>query len=274
MDKDPSSANQRSVLVTGACGGLGTEVTERLTGRGWIVFAADADAEGLARLQRQAGVVPLLVDVRRSGDLARARASVQAVTDGLDALVCCAGVFTGGPLVEVSEALMLSAIDVNLMGVFRSVREFFPLLARRNGTIVAVSSEAARCAMPFNGPYSVSKYALEAYCDILRRELMFVGASVSIVQPGAFRTPLLDEAERTFGDRISGSLFGAYLGRALAVLLRDRRTSMGPGRVASVVVRALRSRRPRARYRVGNHPRVLLGKLPSAWADALMRWFF
>ena len=262
----------RCAFVTGACGGLGSAVTERLAASSELVFAADTSLDRLALLEGRPGIVPLLADVTRSGDLAHARAAVEAVADGLDALVCCAGVFTAGPLVEASEASMMQALEVNLMGVSRTVRELFPLLARRSGVIVAVSSESARCAMPFNGPYTVSKYALEAYCDVLRRELQFVGVRVVIVQPGAFRTGFLDDARRSLGDSRAGSLFGAYLSRALQVLSHDRHTSMPPDRVAATVLRAVRSRRPRARYRVGNHPlRVALGKLPAAWADGLIR---
>jgi NAD(P)-dependent dehydrogenase (short-subunit alcohol dehydrogenase family) len=264
----------RTVLVTGACGGLGSELTALLAAAGDTVFAADVNNEGLARLATIPGVVPLHVDVTRSEDLARARAAVEAVTEGLDGLVCCAGIFTGGPLVEAPEETIRHALEVNLMGVSRTVRELFVLLALEKGTIVAVSSEATRCAMPFNGPYTVSKCALEAYCDVLRRELMFTGVRVAIVQPGAIRTPFLESARVSLSRSAVGSRFAALLGKAILVLSSDRDTSQSPRAVASVIVRALRAPRPRARYRVGNSPlRALLGWLPAAWTDALIRRF-
>jgi NAD(P)-dependent dehydrogenase (short-subunit alcohol dehydrogenase family) len=248
-------------------------VTERLVSLGYTVLAADADAVGLARLAGLPGVITLRADVTSVADLARAGAAAEAGVgkDGLDGLVLCAGVFAAGPLVEVPEADMRRAMDVNLMGAFRTVQALFPLIARRRGTIVAVSSECARSSVPFNGPYTVSKCALEVYCDVLRRELSTVGVRVCIVEPGAFGTGFQEQARRAFGQGAPGSPFAPYLALGLRVLAGEQRATMDPGTVAEVVVRALLARRPRHRYAIGNDPRrLLLGKLPVSWADRLI----
>ena len=262
----------RNVLVTGAAGGLGACVCDRLAASGDTVFAADVAAEALRSLKGRPGVVPLRLDVTSTRDVARARKRIEALTDGLDGLVGCAGIFRAGALVEVDEAAMAAALDVNVMGTFRVVRAFFPLLAKRGGTVVLIGSESSRCAMPFNGPYTVSKCALQAYADVLRRELAFLGMRVAFIQPGAIRTPLLSGARSMVEAGKDRTRFPAQMDMVRRMLAREWEKGMEPAQVARVVVRALRARRPRAVYRVGNDPlRAILGMVPAGWVDLLIR---
>jgi len=264
----------RHILVTGAGGGLGASLCDLLAVSGDTVFAADIDLGALKKRGQGPGVVPLRVDVTSARDVARARKRVEAATDGLDGLVCCAGIFRAGALVEAGEREMELALDINVMGVFRTVREFFPLLAKRGGRVVLIGSELSHCAMPFNGPYTVSKCALQAYADSLRRELMFIGMRVVVVQPGAMRTPLLSGAHFRIEGREGRTLFPTQLDLVRRMLSREWETGREPADVARVVVRALHSRKPRAIYRVGNDPfRVMLGRLPARWTDLMIRAF-
>ena len=278
----------RFVLVTGAGGGLGACVSRVLALSGETVFAADRDPLALRALAPEsgnapAGIVTLRMDVTSPGDVARARRKIERVTDGLDGIVCCAGIFSAGPLAEVDEEDMRRILDINLLGAIRVVREFFPLLRRRAGRVVLIGSESSRCAMPFNGPYTISKSGLDAYAEALRRELMFVRASapaapgvvrVSLVQPGAIRTALLGGVEAEMQRVQRRTLFAEPLARVRRILPREWSRGMQPERVARVVVRALHARRPRARYRIGNDPfRAALGMLPARVADWFIRCF-
>jgi len=264
----------RHVLVTGAAGGLGACLCSQLAATGDTVFATDVDLGALQPLQGKPGVIPLGMDVTSARDVARARKKIGTLTDGLDGLVCCAGIFRAGALVEADEAAMELALDINVMGAFRTVQAFFPLVAKRRGMVVLIGSELSHCAMPFNGPYTVSKCALQAYADSLRRELVFLGMRVVVVQPGAIRTPLLSGARPNADGRKDRTLFPAQLDLIRRMLAREWETGMEPLDVARVVVRALHSRKPRAVYRVGNDPfRAMLGRLPASWTDLLLRAF-
>jgi len=266
------TSGMQHVLVTGARGGLGTAVTQLLSGRGVTVFALDLAAEAGAAEPPAPNVISLEGDVTRAESVVAALEQVRRRTDGLDGLVCCAAVFTGGPLAEAGEQALVHAFDVNVAGAHRLVRESFPLLARRGGCIVLVSSESARFAMPFNGPYTVTKYALEAYGDCLRRELQLEGIRVALVQPGAFQSNLLATADQEAGTPGRDSAFVRQVQLVHRMLQRERARSMPAERVARVVVRALAAARPCARYRVGNNrPRMLLRFLPARAADALIK---
>ncbi len=271
MNEKPSAAPV--FLVIGACGGLGAAVVQLLSGRA-TVFAADIDERGLSILARTPSVVPVAMDVRDGESVARGAALIRHRTDRLRGLVYAAGVFRGGPIVELREEDLEDAMEVNVMGVFRAVRELFPVLRTGGGRIVLVSSESTRTIMPFTGPYAMSKRALEALADALRREVRSQGVRVSVIQPGAMRTPLLDSAGAALGQAAASPAFAAALGRARDALAREKQTAVDPARVARLVLRALEARSPRLLYRVANDPlRAALSLLPGRAADALVARF-
>jgi NAD(P)-dependent dehydrogenase (short-subunit alcohol dehydrogenase family) len=128
--------------------------------------------------------------------------------------------------------------------------------------------------MPLTGPYTISKRALEAYAEVLRRELMFLGVSVSVIQPGAFRTRLLERSSEQFDEPSAVRLFPAQVALVRDMVKKEWDRGMDPSRVAAAVAAAVHARRPRRRVRIGNDPlRALLGALPAAWADQLIRRF-
>ena len=262
------------LLVTGAGGGLGAAVCGLLAASGETVFASDADVEGLRPLGGMPGIVPIRMDVTIPRDVQRARTKIASLTDGLDGIVCCAGIFRAGSLVEIDEAVMERSLDVNVLGAFRTIRTFFPLLAQRRGRVVLVGTEMTSCPMPFTGPYSVSKCALQAFADTLRRELMLLGMRVVVVQPGAMRTPLLAGAGAAVEAARGRTLFPAQLDLIGRMLPREWDRGMEPVDVARAVVKALRTKRPRLAYRVGvNRLRAVLGMLPASWTDVLIGAF-
>ena len=268
------SAPPRSFLVTGACGGLGSAVTAMLAARGAFVFAADADTDALARLPRNERTLSVVMDVTDPGSVRTAREALQQSEAGLDGIVCAAGIYAGGPLIEVPGEVVRRALDVNVMGAVRVVNEFFPLLREGRGRIVFISSESTRVALPFTGPYVMSKRALEAYAETLRRELARLGTRVTVIQPGAIRTSLLRSAARSLDAESALPLYREAMRRARKVLEREIDSGMEPARVARVIVHALECRWPRRLVRVGNDPlRALLSYLPSSWVDALVRKF-
>src|SRR5512139_2421845 len=196
----------RAWAVTGAASGIGRATAEILARRGDRVFALDRNEQGLAQLAGQVpGVVTVPVDLTEEASVQAAAAAIATRTAGLDGLVNCAGLIRCGALVEMSDAEVRAVIEVNVLGACRATRALFPLLKARQGRVVVVSSEAGRISAPFNGPYSMSKFALEAYADSLRRELAIFGMPVAIVQPGATRTGLLEATVPAFDRAVNGS---------------------------------------------------------------------
>jgi NAD(P)-dependent dehydrogenase (short-subunit alcohol dehydrogenase family) len=264
----------RTVFVTGAAGGLGASTSRYLAERGWRVFAADLDESALQEIAKDPGITPVLLDVTDPTSVEAARASVAAACDGLDAVVNFAGILGVGSLVEIDAEAVRRVLDVNVMGTVRVNRALFPLVLARRGRIVNISSETGwQSGMPFNGPYAMSKHAIEAYTDALRRELMFVGVSVIKIQPGPFRTAMVAGIEKSFTRATEASTyFKAMLTRIMHLAVKEQDKAHDPALLAAVVHEALTSRHPRAAYSVKPDPgRTMLNLLPTRAADALLK---
>lgn len=261
----------RTAFVSGAAGGLGRTTTEHLVGHGWHVIAADLPGPRLDDLADVEGVTPVPVDVTDPASVAEAATHVP--DEGLDGVVTFAGVLRVGSLAEVSDDDMRLVVDVNLMGTYRVVRALFDAVVARRGRIVVISSETGwQTAAPFNGPYAVSKHAVDAYADALRREAALVGVHVAKVQPGPFRTEMVSGILPAFEAAADASThFERLLRRMGPMAAREAARANDPAVLADVVHRALTTDRPRARWSVRpDRMRSALELLPDRVADRLV----
>ncbi len=162
---------------------------------------------------------------------------------------------------------------MNVVGTALVVRALFPLLKAACGRIVLMSSETGwQRAMPFNGPYAMSKHAIEAYGDSLRRELAIVGVSVVKIQPGAFRTGMVGSILGRFQAMADNSEnFGRVLRLAAKRIPQEERRAGDPADLAKLIERVLNSPRPRPSYRIHTNPQAAaLDRLPVAVVDRIL----
>ena len=144
--------SQYTVLLTGAAGGLGSCTARHLCEKGWRVLAADVNDQALAALAGTAGITPVHMDVTDQASISAGLRQVETLADGLDGLVNLAGIITMGSLIEMDEATLYRVLNVNAIGCYRVNRTFFPLILRRRGRIVNLSSETGwQSGGPFNG---------------------------------------------------------------------------------------------------------------------------
>ena len=269
----------RQVFFTGATGGLGEACVRALSAGGnWRVFAAGTNEAALSRLGLLPDVIPLRVDVTDEAGVSAALEAVRSRTSSLDAVVNFAGLTCFSSLVEGSCVEDIERLlAVNVLGMARVNRAFFPLVLAGKGRIVNCSSESGwMTPQPFAGPYVLSKYAVEAYNDSLRRELMFLGVPVIKIEPGSFETRLTGQVREGFDRALAGT---AYYGDVLAVMKPLMAMELGqkndPRRLVGAVVRAMESRHPRLRYRVGTGRLLaLLELLPERGVDLAYRLVF
>jgi NAD(P)-dependent dehydrogenase (short-subunit alcohol dehydrogenase family) len=256
-----------SILITGAGGGLGGATAQLFAERGWQVFGADVVAP--------AAGVPVHLDVTDMAScVAAAKQVVEAAPSGLGAVVNFAGVLELGALVEIAEPRMQRIVDINLLGTYRVNKAMYQLVRTGHGRIVNISSEVGRQrALPLNGAYALTKHAIEAYSDALRRELMFVGVPVVVVQPGPFRTAMTGSIAERFAEAAGeSSEFSRLLARTNRMARNEAATAHDPSVLAEVVWTAVTARRPRRRYSVRpDLRREVLSRLPVAVSDQLLR---
>jgi NAD(P)-dependent dehydrogenase (short-subunit alcohol dehydrogenase family) len=176
-------------------------------------------------------------------------------------------------LAEGDLARMKHLLEVNLMGTMAVNRVFYPLLAKE-GRILIVTSEVATLApLPFNGLYSVSKAALDAYAQALRQEMNLLGQRVITIRPGAIETPL---AKGSMADTEALAAQTVLFQRGADRFSRIAQKFMGRPMKAEVLARLI------CRAALANHPRliyhkhrnvglVLLGALPIRLQCAVIK---
>jgi hypothetical protein len=247
-------------LVTGAATGIGRAAVKVLTGHGWRVFAGvrkPADADSL-RQEFGERVAPLLFDVTDAAAVNAAAREARAALGGrtLKGLVNNAGMGLGGPLAHQPVDEIRQVFEVNVFGAVTVSQAFIPLLGADAaltggpGRIVNITSVGGRLAPPFLGDYAMSKHALEAFTDSLRRELTIYGIDVIAIGPGAVVTPIWDKAEKADATRYAESDFAPALKRFKDYFIAEGRKGLPPERIGEAIHRALTLPRPRARYAV------------------------
>ena len=261
---------KKIALVTGAGGGLGHATVERLVMNGWKVFAADISKDLLRASLHDPDVVPIKMDVTDRESIRSAYDAVASQTDRLDGIVNFAGVMGVGSLTDIPEERLARILDINLMGTYRVNKKFLPLVEAARGRIVNISSETGwQSAAPFNGPYAMSKYAIEAYSTALRRELALLDIKVITIQPGPFRTSMVEGIERAFTQAESETTrFARVIGMLKGLAAKQINSAHDPDILAQVIETALTVRRPKPVYSVKpDRARSALEKLPLRAAD-------
>jgi len=185
--------NQRHVLITGVCGGIGRAAAARFKTSGWSVIGADRtepaeplDIDGFE-----------LVDVSESQEVADLFERLTSSMDGLHALVNNAATQINKPIVETTDDDWDLIINTNVRSAFQCIRGAHPLLAAVGGAVVNVSSVHAIATSVNVAVYAISKGALVALTRSAALELAADGVRCNAVLPGAIDTKMLrDGLER------------------------------------------------------------------------------
>lgn len=270
----------RTVLVTGCSTGIGAATARCLRDAGWEVLPTARKEPDLAAL-RADGFEPLSLDLASSASVqAAAEAALDRCRGQLGAVVNNAGFGQSGAVEDIPRAALRDQFEVNLFGMQELTNRLIPVFRKRGqGRIVNVSSVVGRIALPFNGVYSATKFAMEALSDVLRVELSGAGIAVSLIEPGPVVTDfrktavLKVEAAVNVEQSAFAALYRAELPRKKANPYRDLAWSRPPEAVAEKIRHALESPRPRRRYciTVPAYAGAWLRRLaPDALLDAVM----
>jgi len=258
--------NGKTVLITGAAGGLGRAVCSRLAARGYRVLGCDI-APFEPEDQR---IVSIPLDVTSDQSVAACAERVREYTDCLYAVVNLAGVFLMTTLSEGGAQQLSRALEVNVVGMCRLNSALLPLLRPGKSRIINMSSEIGRYSpQPFNGPYAVSKHAVDAYTDVIRRELMFAGIPVCKIQAGSFGTQMLTTARAQYDALLERTgLYRRELTVLAPIMTGELEKGYDPAIFARMIDRQLARRKPRRCVRIRNSFKLsLLDVLPEGAQD-------
>jgi short-subunit dehydrogenase len=223
----------RSILLTGASGGIGRATAEILAREGANLTLVGRRPEPLESLRsrlefRGGGAITVAADIRRPADATRAVNEAVKRFGRLDVLVNNAGIGYLASLPEADDSIVADLLETNVLGAFRMTRAAYAALGSSPGAIIVnVASFAGKVGVPYYSFYNASKFALVGMTEAWRRELGPKGIRVALVLPAAVETEFLAGLDRT---RALG------LGPAGTVLTAEE--------VARAIVGAIRSPRP------------------------------
>lgn len=274
----------KSVLITGASTGIGREIAQHLDRLGWRVFAGVRKQLDAETLQQDASpeLQTLILDVTDADSIRAAIARVGEVVgdSGLDALINNAGISVNGAMEFITMDELREQFEVNFFGLVAMTQAALPLIRKADrGRIVHMGSIGGRQAAPLLGPYSATKYAIEAIGEAQRRELQVWGIEVIVIEPGAIATPIWQKGLEAADVNIKGKsereleLYGPAFDALRAGATMMERRAVGPEAVAKVVEQALTAARPRPRYVVGTDAKgqaLMTRFLPDRIRDALI----
>ncbi|MFD7657988.1 SDR family oxidoreductase [Actinosynnema sp. NPDC059797] len=183
------------VVITGAARGIGAEVARRLAGEGARLALVGLEADRLREVAAECGGKAWEADVTDRGALERAIADVVDHYGGIDVLVANAGIAATGFIRSMDPDAFERVIEVNLLGVWRTVRTCLPHLVASRGYCLVVSSLAAIVHIPGNAAYSAAKAGCEAFANSLRAEVRHLGVDVGTAYFSWIATDMVNSAD-------------------------------------------------------------------------------
>jgi NAD(P)-dependent dehydrogenase (short-subunit alcohol dehydrogenase family) len=235
-DATPSPAPLR-IVITGASSGIGAALTTALAGDGHQVFVCARRADRLGEIrQKFPSVIAVPCDVSDEGQVRRFVEAVTGATDGIDALVNCAGSLGEvGPVAETDSDAWWQTLQVNLFGTYLMIKHCVPLLQRgRQARIINFAGGGAFNPYPNYSAYACSKTAVVRLTECLAVELRDRGIAVNAIAPGIVATELhratLEAGEERAGRlqyRRTAALYDDG-GRAIENLIRCVRVMLSP----------------------------------------------
>lgn len=269
---------KRTIFITGASSGIGLASALRLSSDGFQVIAGVLPGEDITPLSEH-NISTLPIDITNPQMVTKATETIHsAVGDaGLYGLFNNAGIVISGPLEAIPIEALHQQLDVNLIGHVRVTQHLLPMIRQARGRIVNTASILGRVAVPFSGPYSISKFALEAFTDTLRMELRQFGIHVCVIEPGTIATPLWPKAIQ-HTEAITSEmpfhlqqLYRDDIDTFTSTIERQQRRGISPDAVAQKVAHAFTAARPKTRYVIGSDAQFI-SALRQIFPDRLLDW--
>ena len=258
---------KKYVLLTGANGGIGKQTLLHLMEALYEVISLDINNSNLADLY----TTFIKCDITNSNDINHAHEVIKGITDKLYAIVNTVGIFMMQSIIEGSTKDFEYIFNVNFFGIYKVNKVMFDLLDKGSRIINLTSEVAKGSPQPFQGYYNLSKICLDRYTDVLRREFNYLGIKVIKVQSGSMATPMLNKANNEFEGMANESKnFKKPLLKLKYMMDRELKKSNDPAIMAKLIVKILKKKNPRIRYRKKNSFAIsFIAHLPEKWQDII-----
>ncbi|ETB11948.1 SDR family oxidoreductase [Mycobacterium avium subsp. paratuberculosis] len=206
-----TSLRDKVVFITGGARGIGAEVARRLNAKGARLVLTDLNDAELTSLAAELGEERVLTAVADVRDLSAMQAAADRAVErfgGIDVVLANAGIASYGSVAQVDPDAFRRVLDINVLGVFHTVRATLPAVIERRGYVLIVSSLAAYAACPGLAPYNASKAGVEMLANALRLEVARHGVKVGSAHMSWINTALVRDTQNDLPafDRLLASL--------------------------------------------------------------------
>jgi 2-hydroxycyclohexanecarboxyl-CoA dehydrogenase len=210
-------ADQRLAVVTGAAGGIGAAICERLVADGFRIAALDLSDKGLRALAERcgAGVTPYALDQTREAEVRETVARIEQAEGPIDALVNVLGWTQGTRFDQEGSDYWRKVVAINYEALLYVAQPILlQMIGRKRGKMVFIASDAGRTGTAGQAVYAGAKGAVVAFAKSLARENARHNISVNCVSPGPTETPLFLEEQHKNPEMVQGILRAVPFRRA------------------------------------------------------------
>jgi len=253
-----STKIHKVAIVTGASSGIGEITVLRLIDAGYKVYAGARRVERMQSLA-SAGAVVKALDVTIAASIAEFVNEVVDAEGRIDVLVNNAGYGSYGAVEDIPLAEARRQFDVNLFGLSEMTTATLPTMrAQRSGTVIHIGSIGGKMWSLLGGWYQASKYALEGLADCTRNELRPFGINVVLIEPGGVKSEWRENVIEIVKNTSGSGPYKKLAEAAVKFFEGAESLEIEPTAIADVIVKASQSKRPKARYVVPVHFKLVL----------------
>lgn len=267
------------VFITGASGGFGRAIVQRLLQASYRVFGTSRHPKKVKMDDLKAyqdHYTLLEMDVDSSLSVKKALKQVLEMTNHLDVVINNAGYALAGSIEDTSIEEVQKTFNTNFFGVHRVCRQVIPIMRKKGaGRIINISSLIGLVGIPFQAFYAATKYAIEGYTEALRLELEPLNLKVSLVEPGDFHTPLT-ENRKIARQCNPDSVYWSRFSKVIKEVEKSEGKGDPPEKLAALIEKIIKSPSPRLRYRIGPGSKIIGFKplLPESLALKLISQYY
>ena len=273
----------KKVVITGVSTGIGYSSAKILCDSGYRVFGSVRKQEDAEKITSEFGAnfTPLIFDVTDSKGIQENAQIVKGELipgEALAGLVNNAGVAMGGPINLIDTDVFRKQFEVNFFGLIEVTKTFLPMLgavknSMQQGKIINISSVSGRRAHPFVAPYTASKFAVEAFSDALRREMLLYGVDVILIEPGPIKTAIWDKVPDLDDNEFTGTDYESSLRKFYKMFIEMGKKGFDADIIGNRVKEILQDPSPKTRHVITPNRFInftLPGILPDRIFDKLV----
>ncbi|MEG1887157.1 MAG: oxidoreductase [Oscillospiraceae bacterium] len=264
-------------FITGASSGIGFQTAKLLLQRGDTVYCGARRIEAMEEL-KALGAHILKLDVTIEDEISASVDFILQKSGRIDVLINNAGYGMFGSIEDVKAEDAKRQFEVNVFGLANVTKAVIPIMRKNKfGRIINISSMGGKMYTPLGGWYHSSKFAVEGLSDCMRYELRHFGIAVVLIEPGAIDSEWYDIMLKNMNSTKENSEYKTTIEAYEKYVLNNRKFFSPPIKVSKTILKAIKSRHPRARYSVGfmAKPAICLYKLlPTKIYDRALHLIF